>query len=504
MKTHILRLDPHDNVVSACDKMGWGKTGRILLVWPDRGRVLNRRLDLVLLQRQSRSMGAQLALLTEDPDVCYYARQIGVPVFKTLLEAQNAHWRVERGRRSRLRLSPHEPTAERPDLTTMREDAHPQRPAWLQHPFVRLGFFTLGVLALLSIAAVLLPGAEVTLAPQSLNQEITLTLHANSRLDRVNLSGYVPTYPVTVIVEGRDSLPTRGMISVPDKPATGQVSFTNLTERLIQVPADSVVRTLGTNPIRFATTRAVSVPAGPGQTVTISVYAITPGTSGNLPARSLVAVEGLLGLNLIAVNPKPTRGGSYRTVPAPTKEDRILLFNQLEESLQQTALSELLDRLAPGGILFTTTVTLTNVLEESYEPVENEPSENLNLNLRLEYQAQITTPDDLATLATAVLDANIPHGFSPVLGTLIHTNITDPIMESKTTASWLFQAQRTLQAQLNETQAINLALGLSPTQAAKQLTHTLALDRPPHITLTPAWWPRLPILPFRISITNGQ
>lgn len=486
--------------------MGWGQTGRVLLVWPERGGVvvLNRRLDLVLLQRHSTSMGAQLALLTEDTDVRYHAHQLAIPVFDTINEAQSAHWRPERHRRSRLLLSPHEPATHRPDLTTMREEAHPQRPTWLARPFVRLVFFTLGVLALLSIASVLLPGAEVSITPQTRNQEITLTLHADSQLDEVNLSGYVPANPIIVVVEGRDSLPATGSISVPNKPATGRVSLTNLTDRIITVPADSVVRTLGPNPIRFATTRAGSIPAGPGQTVTFSVYALTPGTAGNLPAESLVAIEGPLGLTLTAVNPKPTRGGSDHTSPAPTNNDHILLFEQLEASLQQTAFSELHDRLAPGDLLFTTTLTLTRVLEKSYEPADTVPAENLNLSLRLEYQARIASLDDLHTLATAVLDANLPHGFAPVPGTLRITNITNPVMESETSARWRFHAQRKIQAQLNETQAINLSLGLSPTQAVKQLADVLALDRPPHITLTPSWWPRLPILPFRISITNVQ
>ena len=82
MKTQIIQLEPHDDVISTRDKMGWDKAGRILLVWPDRGQVLNRPLDLVLLQRYSATLGAQLALVSTDPQVHQEAAALGLPVFK--------------------------------------------------------------------------------------------------------------------------------------------------------------------------------------------------------------------------------------------------------------------------------------------------------------------------------------------------------------------------------------------------------------------------------------
>jgi hypothetical protein len=69
MKTQVLQLDPHDDIISTRDKLGWKQTGRILLVWPRKGHVLTRRLDLVLLARHTASLGAQLALITRDPQV---------------------------------------------------------------------------------------------------------------------------------------------------------------------------------------------------------------------------------------------------------------------------------------------------------------------------------------------------------------------------------------------------------------------------------------------------
>src|SRR5512134_1278429 len=96
MKTHIIQLEQYDDIVSARDKMSWAKGDRILMVWPERGRVLYRRLDLALLQRQSQAQGAQLALVTQDPEVRYFAPRLGIPVFKSLRKAQRAAWGLPR------------------------------------------------------------------------------------------------------------------------------------------------------------------------------------------------------------------------------------------------------------------------------------------------------------------------------------------------------------------------------------------------------------------------
>ena len=43
MKTAIVQLDAFDNVISIREKISWSKTQRILLVWPNKGKI---KLDL--------------------------------------------------------------------------------------------------------------------------------------------------------------------------------------------------------------------------------------------------------------------------------------------------------------------------------------------------------------------------------------------------------------------------------------------------------------------------
>jgi hypothetical protein len=64
MKTQLIPLESHDDLISIRDRMSWAKTPRILLVWPKSERIPLRPLDLKVLQRHATSLGAQLGLVT--------------------------------------------------------------------------------------------------------------------------------------------------------------------------------------------------------------------------------------------------------------------------------------------------------------------------------------------------------------------------------------------------------------------------------------------------------
>lgn len=495
MKTQILQLEPHDDAISARDKMAWGQTARILLVWPNRGRVLTRRLDLELLLRHSRSLGAQLALVTRDPDVRYHAKQLGIHVFKNVRQAQHTRWKRPHRRRIRpLRNStPAQVLASPP----------PRRSAALipLTTLGRLGLFSLGLLALLSIVALLLPSAEIHLNPKTEVQAITIPVEADLAVERLNLSGLIPIQKVTVVVEGRDSLEPTGKSQVPEKRARGQVRFTNLTDREINIPQDTVVSTPGAT-IRFTTDRSANVPAGAGESLDLPVTAIAPGSYANLPAGRITAIEGPLGLSLTATNPRPMRGGTDRTTPAATPLDRTRLANQLLATLQDSARTEIQALMETDDLLLTPTPARSQTLEEVYNPPDLGPASLLSLTLRLEFQALIISGRDLRQLANAALDANLPQGYTPLSAGLRIEHLTMPSMEAGSRVSWEMRASRSLQAQLVEPQAAAMTLGLPPAQAGQRLLAVLPLNNPPSIELTPAWWPRLPFVPFRIHVST--
>jgi len=506
VKTQIIHLEPHDDIISTRDKMGWGKTRRILLVWPSRGRILTRRLDLQLLLRQAQTAGGQLALITTDLDVLYNAHQLGVPVFDSTRQAQETRWRNPRRRRSwRLKRDNKKTKSHSAEGEELLEEpvslrnTRPQTTAPPIHSAVRLAIFTIGVLAFLSIASVLIPSAEIALTPHVKVQEITINVTASNTANRVYISGLVPIHSVSVIVEGQDNLESTGTIFIPERAARGEVRFTNLTNQAMTIPAGTVVSTPGSE-LRFATDRDGTVPAGTGQNLTLPVTALHSGSGAKLAVNRITAIEGPLGISLTVTNPSPTIGGSDLPSPAPSESDRNQLATQLESDLQQSAISEIEESLAPDDLLLTPIPTLMRTLEKKFVPTDDEPASVLTLNLQLEFNAQVASGDDLKYLAISILNANLPPGYISIPDTLEIEHLSIPTFDETANLKWKLTARQKIQAQPSEIQASQLTLGLTPSQAGERLSNDLPLAAPPVIFLTPSWWPRLPIIPLRISV----
>jgi hypothetical protein len=105
-------------------------------------------------------------------------------------------------------------------------------------------------------------------------------------------------------------------------------------------------------------------------------------------------------------------------------------------------------------------------------------------------------------MSLGVLNASLPEGFQPVPGSLQIEHLTQPASGQGGAFHWRLKARRSLQAQLTEAQAIQMLLGVAPSEAQKRLAAGLSLDSPARIILTPSWWPRLPVVPFRITVIN--
>ncbi len=305
-----------------------------------------------------------------------------------------------------------------------------------------------------------------------------------------------------MIVEGRDTQAASGTVVVPNTAASGVVRFRNLTDQPITIPAGTIVRTLGEDAVRFETTASGSLRGGVDQSVEVPIVALERGRQGNVSAGEIEAVEGPLGLKLTVDNPATIRGGRDFTTTAPSENDRTDLFEALLNSLRQTATLEIDSLLSTGDVVLTPVPRLIKVHQQNYDPSDVAPSDELNLTLRVEFQAWVASQEDMLTLSEAILNTRLPEGFTAVADSLALNHLTDPIFRENNRATWRIQAQREILAELEDERTLNITLGLSPSEASERLTQELLLETAPKIRLTPAWWPRLPILPFRIQINQ--
>jgi len=505
MKTYIVQLDNHDDVISARDKISWSKATRVLLVWPRRGRVLERRIDLLLLKRHAQHSGAQLAVVTSDSQVRTNAGELGIPIFSQAEDAQKVTWRRER-RRRRIPLR----RGTRIDPHTLR----PQRDALTVHEKVgqktRLAAFSIGVVAVIALVLFFLPTAQIELTPLRTTQRLVIPMWASPALPAASSSGGIPAAEMVVVVEGRDEAAVTGQGRVADASAAGEVRLTNLTDQPVIVPAGSVVMTTTAPVVRFATTQEARIPAGPGQQTVVEIEALVPGIAGNVAAGQIRAMEGALGLRLVVENPTAIRGGSERVSPSPSARDYQTLREKLLATLRKTAQDEMIGMLQTGQRLLDETVHVNEVIEEIAEPAENQPGDRLVLSMRVQFQAMLVNEADLIQVAQAALDANQEQGYQPVPGSLVFAFASTPRFDDPgsadgsrpATARWDLGIERMLEKGLPEASIVRAVQGRAITEASSSLQARLSLIEPPHIRIWPSWWPRMPFLPFRIQVVK--
>ncbi|HTX91087.1 MAG TPA: baseplate J/gp47 family protein [Anaerolineales bacterium] len=495
MKTQVIQLDRYDDLTAVRDKLSWTKSERILLIYPRRARILSRALDLRLVQRQAAAMGSQLAIVTQLDEIGEAARELGIPVFASAAVAQRRDWEM---------MLPERPSrqAEPVDLRKMRRETRHSEPGWHNHLGVRLAFFSVAVLAVLVLLALFIPSASLQLTPQTKLETLTVSVNASPNVTAVSLGGSIPARMTFTSIERSKTAPVTGTLTIPAGTAAGMVRFSNLTTGVVGIPSGTVVRSTGNSPVRFATVSDAVVAAGVGKTMDVPVQAVDAGPSGNLPADMLVAIEGDLGTSLAVTNPGPTSGGTQKKAPVQTADDRTALHAALEAEILAECKTALPASLAPGDLYFPDTAKVSQVISESYFPAPDQTGDTLSLTMNLQCQAQYATMDDMNSLAGLALDANIPAGFEPIpgftSGVAAVTGSTQTDQDG--TTRWELKAERLLQARLDPLEAVELAQGRRPADAVVRLYQSMPLEISPRLLLTPAWWPWLPVVPFRISV----
>ncbi|MGZ9223131.1 MAG: baseplate J/gp47 family protein [Anaerolineales bacterium] len=493
MKTQIITLESHDDLISVRDRLSWAKTPRILLVWPKYEKVTLRQVDLKVLQRHAYSLGAQLGLVTRARRVRDDAEALRIPVFESTGQAQRVAWPKPRRRRW-VRRAPQKDLREKRELVSAKEAT------WRTHPAVRVGAFMIGVSSVLVLVALFIPQAQVRLHPETKLQSIVLPVTASPAVESVFITGTIPAREKRLIVDGTQTVIVTGEGVIPQSKAQGIAVFRNLTQQAVSVPAGTVVRTVDN--VRFVTTSDEEVDAGVGKLLEAPIEAVEGGLAGNVEVDTVVVVEGRLGLSLSVTNPEPLTGG--REIPSvqASERDRERAKDELLETLENEARTILNEDIEVGDILFTDTLAVSQILSEVYDPPAGAAGTKLTLTMQVEYSALHTAASDLTELAALALNASLPPGFSATSDALNVKPTTEPIADDDGSIQWNVRAERSIVRQINNAQVMQMIQGVAVRRAQTLLENNLFLEDAPEIDLFPEWWPWVPIVPFRISVVT--
>jgi hypothetical protein len=499
VKTQIIQLEEHDDTISVKDKMDWSQTPRVLLVWPERGKIFRNRLDLLLLERHCSSHGSQLAILSKDPDVQFQAKQVGIPVFLDRKTAQLQPWRKSFNEFRRKDLEDQVEAPREFDFQDKKDLVHRKEiPVW-----GRIIIFTIGVIAVLVIAGLLLPSAEVTIPAEDNWRDLVIPITAKPEVNQVNISGLIPAQDLFILAEDQGSRPSSGQIPLPDEYAQGEVIFTNLTENPIQIPENTILSTGSESPVLFMTLSSGTTPEGSGEQITLQIRALDPGSSGNVESGQINWINHEIGADLSVNNPEPVSGGTDLQIPAPSSDDRRLLSASLLTDMEKSALIQAEGQLAANDILLSTTPYFIEIIEETFSPAEDSPGDTLIINKQVRFGFTFAAGDDLLSLANNAVNAlYIGNEYEPTLDSITLEHLSPPKPVSDQGFSWDLKLRWKEKKVLNNGEIIQLLLGKTPGGAETLLQTYLESQYPPDIKITPSWWFRLPAIPFRITITR--
>ncbi|MBM3181987.1 MAG: hypothetical protein FJZ86_16815 [Chloroflexi bacterium] len=491
MKTKIIILESHDDLISVRDKLSWAKTPRILLVWPKYEKVTLRLLDLKVLQRHADSLGAQLGLVTRRAKVRRDAESLGIPVFISNASAQKDLWPDSATRTQRI------PKPPRRDLRQMRDAIYEKEPAWRTSLLGRVVTFTTGVIAVLAVAGLFVPHAAVTLYPESQVLSVRIPVNASPSYESVSITGNIPAQTLSVLVDAEGSLAVTSKITLPKSKSKGIARFTNLGQDEVDIPAGTLISTVDLT--RFVTLNNTRLPAGIDSFVEIRIEALEAGSQGNVEPDSISIVEGTLGLSVKVTNPNVISGGTDIKTIGATEGDRAELRVVVMEKLRRTAEMQIRAQIEDEDILLLDTLEITETLREEFSPSDGQAGTTLVLKMQVEYSARSISNADLKQLALSTLSASIPPGFFP-FGEVPFKPLTNPVTDSIGFTHFELEATQITLRDIDEVKVFSIIRGQDPARAQTELMKSFALRDEPQITIRPAWWKRLPLIPFNISV----
>lgn len=494
MKTQIIYLDPHDDPISTKDKLGWVKAPRAVLVWPNRGRILTRRLDLVLLQRYAQEHNLQLGFVTHDPDVREHAEFLGIPVFDSMQTIPDDGWYRRTSIQARRSLKPPDVREGWPEKPKAQENAH------LENRFFRAALAAAAVLAVTLVLGAIAPSAEVTLEPIQQPERGTYALTLDPEIQRPDQSGSIPAKRIQTQITETMRRSTSGHVSIPLAHAQGEVVFTNLTDEPISLGAGTILEATQQGGVQFETLEDVELSGENGAQASVRVRALKPGNAGNVPSSAINALQGPAGLKVTVANPQPITGGSEKTNPAVASEDIEALEEELQQRTRQAALDGMREQLEANEVLHEPSLTIRQVLANTADRRIGEPGETVGLTVEIQFEALTYSSDDAVSAASELLRADLDEGSQLIPDSLQLLSQIALTAEAKgETAVRVVVEQDTFQS-IDFERVKRSSRFRPPEEASDWMLETFQLAENPRILLHPSWLPRLPWLAMRIYV----
>lgn len=506
-----VQLDTNDDVVTVKDRLSFIRGRRVLLIWPEEGTTLTRKLDLVLVQREADRRAIQLALVTHDENIVEHAKDLNISTFETIRTSERERWK--RGRKKvfmpRYHKPSHEPEPEDLKPVASRIIKRNRRRSQARYLIERLVILALLIGVITAIGYVTLPSATVIITLQEQEIETTVNITADTLVQSVDIANNtIPAQVIRATVETTATVPTTGIQNLDSASAIGTVTFTNQTDTAVDIPANTTLSTSAGIPILFRTINAVTIPAGIGERIDTAVEAAqsSAGGIGNVEAGMINSIVGPLGDAITVINLSGTTGGENRSVNVVTDADMLNLLNSARVQLQSIAYTEIQTRITDNQLIIIESIRIEEERNDwtTYSHDIGDVTDNLSLTLRAVVSAIVIDDRFGQQITLAQLSTQIPAGKSLQPESITYTR--GPLVSQESTNRVTFTATSTAniiqQIDLTQLQEQLAGKNLADAQRIIALQVETNIATPPQILISPEGFSQLPILPIRIEINT--
>lgn len=512
-KPEFVQIEAGEDVVSVKDRLSFYRGCRVLLVWPEEGTALRRKLDLVLIQREAMRRAVRLALVTHDAEVIKNASELNISTFETIGASERGRWKRGRSKVFTSRFQRPGSELEPDELMEVasRVRVEPHLPPAFLRVGIRLSVLVLLAVMMLALVFVVVPGATVTLAlaEQVIQVNVMITANPESGIRQVDVeNAMVPTVTLRADVTDTASILTTGTTENDAARAGGSVQFVNRTDETVTIPLNTQVSTGGAEPVVFRTTREAVLQRGEGEVVNVPVEAVpsSAGEIGNVNAQTITTVIGPLENSVNVVNPEPMFGGENRAVFVVSEADRNSLIRQMNAQLQYRASQDMNTRLDANQFVIPETIRLvpdSEIMQFSAEIGER--AETLELTMSAQVEALAVDEIRAQEIVFARMSAQIPRGRIIDPESIVYTR-GGARLEVDGQVTFMMSGSLRVTGRVNEGQLRERLAGQDLEAATTYLRREVDLAEgiAPEISLVPDWFGRLPLLPMRIDIETGR
>lgn len=508
-RPEFLQLQKGDDVPSVRDRLSFIHGKRVLLIWPEEGTALNRKLDLVLIQREAMRRAIQVALVTHDPQVIQHAAELNISTFETIGASERARWKRGRSKVFTHRFQRPQDTPEPDELmpvaSRVRSDEPERVGVW--RALMRLVVLLLLLAVTAAAVIVIVPGATVTIAPA--HEIVTVEVPLTADFETTDLdveNAIIPATRLSVTVEETGTVPTTGLQELADIPAQGTVVFVNQTGSAVTIPAGTTLSTSAGTPILFRTLEEGRLAAGVGQQLEVPIEALqgSAGEIGNVDSGLINTVIGDLAERVTVRNMTPTFGGMSRSIAAVSQADQDLLLATVRQQLQARAYEEMLPRLDASQFLILETIHIAQERSDwtTFSASVGQAADSLTLTMRAIVEATAINEQFGQQVAYTRLSQYIPRGqeIRPETITYQRGPVQQIFQDGRVMFSITGSAR--IASPVNVQQIQEQLAGRTPDEAMAYLLSSLDLDESslPQIMISPNWFGRMPILPVRITV----